>query len=515
MTGALGLGTLVFPYSLVFNNHLPTAASLLLGFYALLRARAGDPSAARWLMLAGFATALAFTFDLLVVPFLALFLGIALIRYRLRVGPFLIGAVIPLALLAALDWWSLGDPLPPSMHSSGFDYSTSLFPATLTGNVGPDNVLAHGLLMLFGNQGLFSLNPVMLWAVLGLWVVFRERGHRLWGEVVAAALAILVTFVCLVLFTPGFGGVAYGTRWFLDFSPLLMFFAIWPALHRLWWQRALFITLAAVSVVSAWQGAIAPWKLALPPFRLTAYTLSGIGQYLGRLPQDAVLYTTPGHARVLPVASKHAWGLTLHEFDPAAGTLPVGDPARPAVYVVDTDDRTTGGLLEAALPQGWWDVTVSGYAIYRVPSGVNRVRPRQPLQADFARQIRLLGCDVLAASLRPGDIVTVRLSWQALSPIYHRYTAFVHLLGPTPNPATGNSLWAQDDHQPGHTTYPTDRWFPGEVVLDWFRFVVPDNAPPGEYVLTTGFYDLATLQRLARSDVEGDTATLPPVTVMP
>ncbi len=94
------------------------------------------------------------------------------------------------------------------------------------------------------------------------------------------------------------------------------------------------------------------------------------------------------------------------------------------------------------------------------------------------------------------------------------YTAFVHLLGPL-NQSTGTHLWAQDDHQPGHATYPTDRWLPGEVVLDRFPLLVPTDVPAGQYVLTTGFYDLATLQRLVRSDAPGDTVTLATVTVTP
>jgi hypothetical protein len=513
-TGALGLGTLVFPHSLAFNNHLPTAASLLLGFYALLRARADDAASARWLALAGFATTLAFTVDLLVVPFLVVFFGLVLIRHRLHAWPFLVGGLIPLVLLAGLDWWMLGDPLPPSMHPSGFAFPGSIFATTLTGNVPPADVLEHAYQMLLGDQGLFSLNPVMLWPVLGLWLLFRSRRHPLWGEMVAGALGITVTLVCLILFTPGTGGVAYGTRWLLDFVPLLFFFAAWPALYRSWPRRLLFATLAAVSVFSAWQGALSPWRWSPTPLGFVRYVTSPIGHYLERLPDDTVTYTTTDRPRYLPVDPMHVWHTSLRKFEPAVGALPAGIPGRPAIYVLNVDDQATADWLAATFPQGRWDLTTPELVVYRVPADVARVRPAQPLEAEFAGQVRVLGCDLSPASLRPGDTLAVRLYWQALVRMYPSYTVFVHLLGPT-NPATGGPLWAQDDHQPGSIIYMTDRWLPGEIVLDQFRFTVPDDAPPGEYTVTTGFYDPLTLQRLPRSDAEGDTATLFSITVEP
>jgi hypothetical protein len=115
--------------------------------------------------------------------------------------------------------------------------------------------------------------------------------------------------------------------------------------------------------------------------------------------------------------------------------------------------------------------------------------------------------------VHPGDTLSVRLTWRALASMDRHYTAFVHLLGPE-NPALDSPLWAQDDHEPGHATYSTDRWFPGEVIIDTFDLHVPGDAPPGAYTLSTGFYDLETLERLPRSDVAGDTATMTTLTLV-
>lgn len=78
VTLALGLGTLVLPYSLILNNHLPSGVSLMVALYTLLYTR--DIYAFRgWrLLVAGFATASAFSFDLAAFPFLPVFAGYTL-----------------------------------------------------------------------------------------------------------------------------------------------------------------------------------------------------------------------------------------------------------------------------------------------------------------------------------------------------------------------------------------------------------------------------------------------------
>ncbi len=114
LTGVLGLGTLMLPYSLVLNNHVPTAVCLFVGLYALIRARS-SPVSARWLALAGFITSLGVSFEFNVAPFLIMMLGIAWWHHRFRVRPFLAGAVWPVLLTMALDGWMLGSILPPQL----------------------------------------------------------------------------------------------------------------------------------------------------------------------------------------------------------------------------------------------------------------------------------------------------------------------------------------------------------------------------------------------------------------
>jgi hypothetical protein len=514
LTGVLGLGTMVLPYSLVLNNHIPTAASLMLGFYALLCAKVGKGSIERWLAVAGFATALAFTFDLLVVPFLVCTAGCALLRHRFRAWAFLLGGLIPLALLVALDFSIVGDPLPPSMHPAGFDYPGSPFAATLTGNPPSADALTHGIAMFFGERGLLTLNPAMLLSIAGIWVFLHRRDHLFRHEALAMLTASLTVSLSLIVYTPGFGGLCYGTRWLTDITPVLFFCAAQPALYKSLVRRLIFVVLAILSLVSAWQGALNPWGVSLPLVHLAQYTFSPIGWYLEALPRGTVIYTTPTDINYLPVWPVHAWGTSIHEADVASGVLPAGDPDRLTIYVLEASDQTTASLLEETLCLGQWTPVSAEYAIYRVPPGTQRVHPSQELQGEFGKRIQLFGYDPPPANLYPGDPVRVQLYWRALVPIERPYTAFVHLLGPQ-NPSTGSTLWAQSDHQPGYASYPTDRWLPGEIVLDTFRFTVPDDAPAGEYTVTTGFYDLVTFQRVGRSDTEDDKMILFSITILP
>jgi hypothetical protein len=118
-------------------------------------------------------------------------------------------------------------------------------------------------------------------------------------------------------------------------------------------------------------------------------------------------------------------------------------------------------------------------------------------------QISLLGYQVSAASLAPGQAVDVTLYWRAETPINFDYTVFVQLLG-----ADGN-IYGQDDAQPVNGLLPTSQWTGGEVVADPHRFSVAPDAPPGDYRLMVGMYRWDTGQRLpVVDDTTGQNAVI-------
>ena len=118
-------------------------------------------------------------------------------------------------------------------------------------------------------------------------------------------------------------------------------------------------------------------------------------------------------------------------------------------------------------------------------------------EAGRVHPIELLGYDLDVSSARSGGTVQLTLYWRALRPIEVGYTVFVHLLD-----ATGK-MRGQKDSQPLSGTYPTHVWPPSMVVRDEYVVLVADDAPPGEYRLVIGLYDLATMKRLPAFDQGG------------
>ena len=88
------------------------------------------------------------------------------------------------------------------------------------------------------------------------------------------------------------------------------------------------------------------------------------------------------------------------------------------------------------------------------------------------------------ATAKPGDTITLTLTYEMVRQDDKAGTAFVHLLD-----ANGQPLAAQDDHVPQFGTYPTDLWDAGECVREPFVLTIPQNAV-GPVRVVTGFYDL-------------------------
>ena len=56
--------------------------------------------------------------------------------------------------------------------------------------------------------------------------------------------------------------------------------------------------------------------------------------------------------------------------------------------------------------------------------------------------------------------------------------------------------------QAGHN--PTSLWYTGEVIKDQYTLLVESGAPPGEYYIEIGMYELSTSQRLPVMTPVGD-----------
>lgn len=278
-TCAFGLATMILPYSLVFNHHVPAAVSLFAAFYLFTtRAKSNE----RWLSGVGFFAVLAIAFDPLALMFAgALFVTCAL-RFRLRVSYFLIGAMIPVVLTAWLDYQTAGTLIPPYLIPSGYAYEGSAFPATIGGNGTPDDVPQYAFKMFVGAQGLFAYNPLLFFALAGCIIVAITRTHSLRVEAIVIGLASLALGFYLATRTGNLGGNAYGERYFVNALPIVMAFIFFaPPLKNFQnrFARALTIPLFAIalgiSVFSSYQGAQHPWQYVPPPAHPTRNAETG------------------------------------------------------------------------------------------------------------------------------------------------------------------------------------------------------------------------------------------------
>jgi hypothetical protein len=119
-----------------------------------------------------------------------------------------------------------------------------------------------------------------------------------------------------------------------------------------------------------------------------------------------------------------------------------------------------------------------------------------PPLATFAGGFKLLGCDFNSTSGQ------VRLVWRVDWAPGRDYQVYAAALG------GGGEVLAQADGPLGLGLYPSSWWRPGEVVQETRAF----SLPPGLNTLAAvqiGLYDLASGERLKRTDAPGDVFELP------
>lgn len=268
LLAAAAFGTLALPYALVLNQHGAAAALVLASLLAIDLRRP---------LVAGLLLSLATTIDLTAV-FFAVALVVPIVwredesgTARLQLAdliPYTLGALPILGLHFGVTHAIAGDLKPLGLHTEGFLYPLSPFlfmNLTGGGEAGPDgSQLAYVVGALFGESGLFSHHPVLLWA-LGLGLLFLLRPGTKPAVRSARPLAIGVLLASLGIAgyyltqSRNFGGSSFGMRWFTVFAPALL---LLPALALASGRRlalGLFVPLLLWSTAAASLGAAQPW----------------------------------------------------------------------------------------------------------------------------------------------------------------------------------------------------------------------------------------------------------------
>ena len=154
-------------------------------------------------------------------------------------------------------------------------------------------------------------------------------------------------------------------------------------------------------------------------------------------------------------------------------------------------------FLSASLPANSQPVDRLYLGQLRVTDPAEGQPPSHPFAARLGDTIQLLGYDLSAEHLTAGQPLRLALHWQASRQPAADYTVFTQLVGPD------GQVWAQYDNQPQAGRYPTSAWSLQKTVVDRYELKLKEGAPPGDYRLLVGMYDLATGQRLAAVAADG------------
>jgi 4-amino-4-deoxy-L-arabinose transferase-like glycosyltransferase len=114
----------------------------------------------------------------------------------------------------------------------------------------------------------------------------------------------------------------------------------------------------------------------------------------------------------------------------------------------------------------------------------------QERRIDFEGGISLVGYELAPQDPEPGQDLSIVLHWQARSPVWGHYTAFVHLTD------EDGKLLTQVDQPPLRGLYPTTQWRPGPTMPDRYWLSLPDDMASGRYRLVVGLYQTHTRETL-------------------
>jgi hypothetical protein len=112
------------------------------------------------------------------------------------------------------------------------------------------------------------------------------------------------------------------------------------------------------------------------------------------------------------------------------------------------------------------------------------------MRVNFGNKLALLGYDMSARAIRPGETISVTLYWQALAPMKLDYSVFMHLT------STSGEIPVKNDSFPYTSPKRTRRWITGQVMPEVRALAIPDYVLPGLYNIDMGVFSVNTGDRL-------------------
>ena len=229
VTLAISLGTMCFPFSIVYFGH-QLAASLLFGAFFLIFQIKTQPDPVKIknfpIFLVGLLLGLAFITDLttavIVLPLVVYYFYVLWTRKLIKqVAPWVIpalGGLIPILLMVAYNFLVFGTPF-----ASGYQYLVDpIFRAGMAkGIMGIGRPNWHVLFYetLHPAQGIFWQSPVLIMAGVGGFFMLRKK--QVWPELALAAIACVAYLLLNAGYFMWWGGWSFGVRQIIPMLPFL------------------------------------------------------------------------------------------------------------------------------------------------------------------------------------------------------------------------------------------------------------------------------------------------------
>ena len=249
---AMSFGTLVYGYAVTINNHTPAAVCFFISWYLVYRIRRDRISGIVPYVLAGLLAGMGGMFELQGLVFtLWLFCLVAMKRPGKSLI-FLVFLAIPIILNLYLNYHISGDIRPFYLQSDLYKYEGS---AWIEGNNKTSSRWVYLFHLLLGHHGLFSLSPVLVIGLLGMINVIRRNREDMGMEMLGLAVAMLIVILFPLTIQRNYGGYCVGMRWFIHFTPILMFPGIFvlEKLSKKQWGVVLVVVLAIFSLSINWR----------------------------------------------------------------------------------------------------------------------------------------------------------------------------------------------------------------------------------------------------------------------
>ncbi|MDR1384779.1 MAG: hypothetical protein LBJ67_13175 [Planctomycetaceae bacterium] len=272
-------GTFLSTFVVTLNNHLPAVFCIIVALYAAVRIRFDGDTRKRWFFIAAFFSAFAFACELPSALFFSL-LGLSLlIRYpRQTLIAGLPAAAIVIAAFFTTNYIAHKTFLPAYSKQSWYFFEgyqkygktiNSYWSNPQGPDIGEPDRLKYAYHFTLGHHGVFALTPVWILAIIGLFLMLRQKENVPLRNF--AIMTLFMTIACFAFYLSmeqenrNYGGMTSGLRWLFWLIPFWTL-ALLPTLDKMSKYavfRGLALLLLLMSAVSVSYPLWNPWS---PPW---------------------------------------------------------------------------------------------------------------------------------------------------------------------------------------------------------------------------------------------------------